>query len=224
MSNVLMTGRNSETNKKTTLNTDDDGQIKIDESRKLTDIDLNTFQTKAELEKINLEGIKSNLMYLRSLGKCYTVNGSGITGNTDNDYIMLSMWNASGSGKTVYVYGGDFSLNGSGLTSGYFQLQIKKLTTQPTGGSTKTPHNLKLDVETAPSVELKQNATISASNNIYNSRQVNSNNSGDLDYHQSILLYNEMVQIPEGYGLALNGFRSASNNVYFYYNVRFIEV
>jgi hypothetical protein len=278
----MFSGRNSDTNKVSVVNVDDNGKIKIDESGKLTSIDNRLFQiygptfagqinlqnidtkmnglidiidnteatntkldtnntslnnietntdttntnllnTITELQNINVQGIKSNLSYLRSQGRCYTVNGSGITGNTDNDYIMLSLWNPVGSGKTVYVYGGDFSLNGSGLTSGYFQLQIKRLTTQPTG-TAKTPSNLKLDVTTAPSVELKQNATISASNNIYNSRQVNSNDSGDLDYHQNIILYHEMIEIPSGYGLALNGFRSASNNVYFYYNVRFIEV
>lgn len=227
----LISGINKTTNKQSVLNLDDNGNIKLDETGALSNIETNTDTTNTnllnvvnELNTINTEGVKGNLAYLRSQGKCYVVNGTGVTGTVANDYIMLSMWNPSGSGKTLYVYGGDMSLNGSGLTSGYFQLQIKRLTTQPTGATNKTPSNLKLDVTTAPSVELKQNATISASDNIYNSRQVNSNDSGDLDYHQNIILYNELVEIPPGYGLALNGLRSAANNVYFYYNVRFVEV
>ena len=216
MEEICLVGINHETHKKNIIYTDDNGKIKVDESGKLTDL-VNEMQT------INTQGVKSNLAYLRSLGKCYVVNGSGVTGSSNNDYHMLSLYNPSGSGKTVYVYGGDFALNGSGLTSAFFQLQIKSITTRPTLGALKTAANLKLD-GTAANAELLQNATVTGGTNIYNSRQVNSNDAGDLDYHQNIILFNEMVEIPEGYGIALNGFRSASNNVYFYYNVRFIEV
>ena len=212
----MFSGRNTDNNKVSVVNVDDNGRIKIDESGKITDIET-------QLDTINSQGVKSNLSYLRSQGKCFTVGGTGVTGTASTDFYMLSLFNPAGSGKTVYVYAGDFSLNGSGLTAGYFQLQIKKLTTATTGGVAKVAHNLKLGQSSA-TIQLIQNGSVTSTDNIYSSRQVNSNDSGDVDFHQNIILFNEMVEIPEGYGLALNGYRSASNNVYYYYNLRFVEV
>ena len=72
--------------------------------------------------------------------------------------------------------------------------------------------------------EVAQNATVTTSGQLYTTRQVNSTASTDIDFHETIQLYDEMIEIPEGYGITLNGYRSASNNVYAYGNIKFIEI
>jgi hypothetical protein len=63
MSELLLSGRNSTTNKKTVLNTDDDGKIKIDESGKLTSIDNRLFQIYGPTfaGQINLQNIDTKM-------------------------------------------------------------------------------------------------------------------------------------------------------------------
>ena len=192
---MSLTGINQTTNKLNVINIDDDGVI-------LT---------------------SDKLRRLRARGKCFIMNAVGTTGSTSTNYHILTLYNPSNSGKTLYVYNTEMSLNGSGLTTAYFQLQIKTLTSTPTGGTSKTGKCLKLGESNATAIGI-QNGTVSVSSQIYSTRQVNSNNTNDLDFHENIQFHEEMIEIPEGYGITLIGYRSASNNVYAYGNIKFIEV
>jgi len=191
----LIQGLNPTTNKKNILNIDNDGALIISDK----------------------------LRRLRARGKCYIMNAAGTTGTAGTSYHILTLFNSGNSGKTLYVYNTEMSLNGSGLTTAYFQLQIKTLSTLPTGGTSKTGKSLKLDEADASALGF-QDASVSVDTQIYTTRQVNSNNANDLDFHENIQFHEEFIEIPAGYGVTLIGYRSASNNVYAYANIKFIEV
>lgn len=53
MSEFLLTGRNSSTNKKSVLNIDDNGKLKLDESGKITNIETNISTTNTKLDTVN---------------------------------------------------------------------------------------------------------------------------------------------------------------------------
>jgi hypothetical protein len=63
MSEFYIVGRNDQTNKSSVLNIDDNGKLKLDESGKLTDIELNTDTTNTRLADTNtkLDSVNSNL-------------------------------------------------------------------------------------------------------------------------------------------------------------------
>ena len=76
MSEIVLTGRNSTTNKKSVINVDDNGKLKLDESGKLTEI-------KTSIDTLYNYTINNDLRFFRSQGQCYTTSfnyvGTGAT-------------------------------------------------------------------------------------------------------------------------------------------------
>jgi len=266
----LITARNSVTNKINVINIDDDGKLKIDESGKLTDIELNTdttntriADTNTKLDTVNskLTGIdgllttidsdtgdirtltgtsansltaletdlvdrRINLQYQRSLGKCFSIALVDSTQTTGNNFYLMTLFNPSGSGKTIYIYDLNFGANIDLLTSGSVLLQVLKLTSMPSNGSLRTPTNMHLDsTVTSSALILRDAITVSPGDVIYNSKQAFSSSSSDLEYIEIDLnLKDDMIEIPENRGIVLKVNRDAAQNMFCHCNIKYVEL
>jgi len=121
----LITARNSVTNKVNVINIDDDGKLKIDESGIFNDtyikldnisnssqsvnskvgllaFDITDNKTANQAIKTDLVDRRINLQYQRSLGNCFIASDENRL--TTDTQAFYSLFNPSGSGKTMYIY------------------------------------------------------------------------------------------------------------------------
>lgn len=131
----LVQGINKITNKTNTLNIDDEGNLKIDESGILSQLS----QTMNYLKNFTID---NDIRYLRNQGNCYMTT-YGFVG-TSALKTPISLWNPSGSGKTLYVYRINASIDNDASNDYATRLILYSAGAQTTGGTAGSKNNLKL--------------------------------------------------------------------------------
>ena len=147
MSELLLSGRNSTTNKKTVLNTDNEGQLKIDESRKINDILIN-------ISNLYNYTINNDLRYLRSQGKCFNTSYSYV--GTAESRTMISLWNGTND-KKMYIYRITCQFDNDGNNDYATRVILYSTNTEPTNGSLTTARNLQIGSNNTSSATIRQN-------------------------------------------------------------------
>jgi len=189
-----------------------------------------TAQTSLSSIKTDYVDRRINLQYQRSLGNCYSLALVDATGTTNNNFYLATLFNPSASGKTMYIYDLNFGANQTDLTSGTVLLQVLKLTSAPSSsnGTIKTPTNMKLSSTNTSYMDILRDVdplTISPGDVIYNSKQTFSTTSGDMEYIEIDLnLKDDMIEIPEGYGIVLKVNRNSLQDMFSHCNIKYVEL
>lgn len=196
---MLLAGRNKDTNKKSELNIDDNGNLKIDESGKLTEI-------KTSIDTLYNYTINNDLRYFRSQGKCYTTSFNYV--GTAETQKMLSLWNPVGSGKILYLYRLNAQFDNDGASDYATRLILYGTSTQPTAGTLQTPINLSLGNNNLSSVEARTGYTHGG--NFVITHLLTADEPGAT---QNVNIeYKEYIQIPEGMGIFTILYMTTSTN------------
>jgi len=195
----LIQGINKTTNKQTILNIDDDGNLKIDESGKLTDINTN-------INTLYNYTINNDLRYLRSQGKCFSITYNYVS--TATSLNMLSLWNPVGSGKKLYVYRIAAQFDNDGTADFATRVILYGTSSQPTSGNLSTPRNLSLGNNTTSTAEARNGYT-NGSNYVI-SNLMTADEPG-LNLYNTFE-YPEYIEIAEGNGIFTKLFANTSTN------------
>jgi len=224
----LISGINKTNNKQNTLNIDDNGNLKLDESGALSNIETNTDTANTNLLNVvnsidNLYNYnyKNDLRYLRSQGKCYILSGKAdITASSD----AFSILNPSGSSKKIFLYGlsGEISNVDSANYSCTFRME---LITAHSGSTSMNGGNLNFSSNNTTVVTnyIKPTSTTTVKTILEKSINFSSNN--ETEYLSFDNLFNECMEIPQGYGL---NFRITENTASPYIRsaiyIRYLEI
>jgi len=155
---------------------------------------------------------------------CYVIcdNDSSST----NHIGIMSIFNNLNSNKKVYIYSIKVQTSGlSSLNSGIY-IEIWKIQANPSDGSTISANKIKLinnDSSTHSCSIKKKFTSYSIVNKIYTHYHQFTSDSSDTESVFLLELYNEMIEIPENYGIVIKIVNSSTVNMNYSYNVKFIE-
>lgn len=243
MSELILVGRNSTTNKKAVLNITDDGELKIDETNKITDIDnkltsietdiettnnkLQTLQDKVDDMADNLKNFFSYNMYndIRYLrgnlsGRAYML--SIFFYSTADTLKIASIYNPD-SNQQLYVYKIDYQIDND--NTGDVKTSLRLLRHEGhTGGTTQVAKNLKINSGNySGNVEFKKELT-----SYTNESSLCYLTFGDAPgaYKDTLDLKDDMIEISSGNGIGVDynlTTNSTTNNCRGYLTFFFIE-
>lgn len=156
------------------------------------------------------------LSYHRSLGDCYTLVGGSSLNSTDvTDRGISSLFN-NASGKKVLVYFIDINVVGK-LTTGSSTISIETINSIPTTGTSATGNqcgNLLVGGALPTTlISLKYGITntgFTTDKVLFKEYIKYSSNSTDTDKSYKVNNYNEMIEIPYGYGI-ISRIQNANN-------------
>jgi hypothetical protein len=192
----LIAGRNTDNNKVSVLNVDDEGKLKI-EPTELANIQL-------KLDNQYEYTYKNDLRYLRSEGKCFVASQRGYKANGAQSLTetqMSALYNPSGSGKKLFIYKIHATYRNEGNLNIQNRLILASFTETMTGGP-DNPRTLKIGSGATSSALFRSNPGLNSSNTdkvVFLHSHDEPGNNTNIPYYT----FDELIELPEGYGLQL---------------------